>query len=377
MSNIFLRGVTWDHHRGYGPLDASVAVYKEMAGIDVKWDRRSLKDFGDASLEVLAKEYDLIIMDHPHCGTASSTRCILPLEKILKHKELAMTASNSVGPSFNSYNYHSHQWALPIDAACQVSCRRPDLLSEDKLPHSWNGVINLAESLKSKGQFVGAALCPTDCNCIFLTLCAQFGDPIQEDKFTTVATATEALRVLYKLHEVCHPDSTTWNPVRLYDYMSTHEDVVYSPLGFGYTNYSRRGYSNKQLAFGPIPGHYNAILGGAGIAVSSSCQFPNEAAMYAAWLCNEQFQSTGYVHAGGQPAHHSAWTNEAANELTGEFFMKTRSTIESAYVRPRNLRWPLFQEKLGDIIHKGLVKNKDIVQTWATILTTYDNIYSS
>lgn len=174
MDKKFLRGITWDHVRGYGPLEASVKSYKEMKGVNIHWDKRSLKDFGDASLELLAKEYDLIIMDHPHCGTASATRCILPLDEILDHDEL-LDAANSVGPSFDSYFYSGHQWALPVDAACQVSCRRPDLLSNDALPKSWGDVFNLVEVLKSKGQFIGVALCPTDCNCSFLTLCAQFG----------------------------------------------------------------------------------------------------------------------------------------------------------------------------------------------------------
>jgi len=183
MNSKSLRGITWDHVRGYGALDASVNTYGEKTGIQIQWDKRSLKDFGDASLERLAREYDLIIMDHPHCGSASATRCILPLDETLGHDEL-LEAANSVGPSFDSYFYGRHQWALPVDAACQVSCRRPDLLDDVALPKTWNEVLDLAELLKSKGLFIGMALCPTDCTCSFLTLCAQFGDSAKENKFT-------------------------------------------------------------------------------------------------------------------------------------------------------------------------------------------------
>lgn len=371
-----MRGVTWDHVRGYGPLDASVNIYAEKTGIQIQWDKRSLKDFGDASLESLAREYDLIIMDHPHCGTASATRCILPLDELLGHDEL-LEAANSVGPSFDSYFYGRHQWALPVDAACQVSSRRPDLLSDVGLPKSWNDALNLAEVLKSKGLFIGMALCPTDCNCCFLTLCAQFGDPVKENKFTSIETGLSALRMLQKLQIISHPKSVTWNPVRLYDYMSTQDDVAYSPMAFGYTNYSRKAYSIKRLVFGAIPRDHSAILGGAGIAVSAYSDLPREAAAYAAWLCSERYQSMDYVSAGGQPAHRKAWTNEEADILTGGFFSETRSTIEAAYVRPRNLQWPLFQVKLGDIIHDGLIRKINTEQTWDAIMNAYRLHYPS
>lgn len=375
MNKTLLRGITWDHVRGYEPLNASIPIYKEKNGIQIQWDKRSLKDFGDASLEVLAKEYDLIIMDHPHCGTASATRCILPLDEILDHDKLEEASLNSIGPSFVSYFYNNHQWALPIDAACQVSCTRMDLLDGISLPQTWSDVFKLGDLLKSRGLFIGAALCPTDCNCSFLTLCAQLGDPVQEDKFTTISTGTRALQILQTLYAICHPESTTWNPVRLYDHMSTQSDVAYSPLAFGYTNYSREGYSNKQLAFGRIPAHHHAILGGAGIAVSSFTKAPEDAAAYAVWVCDEHYQSTRYVEAGGQPAHKNAWTNNVANKLTCGFFSETRSTIESAYIRPRNLKWPLFQETLGDIIHDSLIRNKSTHQTWASIITAYSQYY--
>jgi multiple sugar transport system substrate-binding protein len=374
-NRLLLRGITWDHVRGYGPLEASAVPYKEKTGIHIQWDKRSLKDFGDTSLEKLAHDYDLIIMDHPHCGMASAKRCVLPLDKILDHNLLTEVASNTVGPSFTSYLYDNHQWALPIDAACQVSCCRQDLLDGFTPPQNWGDVFDLATLLKSRRLFIGTALCPTDCNCCFLTLCAQFGNAVEEGKFTSAEIGKHAIRILKKLFDVSHPKSKTWNPIRLYDHMSCEDDVAYSPIAFGYTNYARKGYSNHQLLFGTIPGYHSAILGGAGIAVSAYSQSPNEAVTYAAWLCSENYQASAYVTAGGQPAHCKAWTSAKANELTGHFFSETRSTIESAYVRPRNLQWPLFQEELGEIIHKGLITNMSVEKIWNGILEVYQRFY--
>lgn len=366
-----LRGITWDHIRGYGPLQASILPYETQTGIQIIWDKRSLKDFGDTSLDELSRGYDLIIMDHPHSGMASASRCIVPLDEILNLEVLHAASSNSVGPSFASYWYDNHQWALPIDAACQVSCRRQDLLQKQGVPQKWNDVFHLAEELKSKKLFIGMALCPTDCNCSFLTLCAQLGHPVEENKFTTITTGQEALTTLQRLYDVSHSESSTWNPIRLYDYMASSDEIAYSPLAFGYTNYARESYAPNQLLYGAIPGKHHALLGGAGIAVSAYSDFKNEAATYAAWLCSEKYQSTIYVEAGGQPAHKKAWTNKKANGITGSFFAETLETMGAAYVRPRNLQWPLFQVELGEIIHEGLVKNIGVEKIWNRIVEVY------
>jgi multiple sugar transport system substrate-binding protein len=372
-----LLGITWDHVRGYGPLEASIQPYEKATSIKVQWKKRSLKDFGDASLEDLTREYDLIIMDHPHVGTAVSKRCLLPLDELLDQNTINDWKANSVGPSFASYHCENHLWALPIDAACQVSCWRADLLNGLPVPERWHEVFTLAEVFRPKKQFIGMALCPTDCNCCFLTLCAQLGDPFEEGKLPSMTTAVEALQIIRRLLRISHPESKNWNPIRLYDYMSSNNDVVYSPLAFGYTNYSRDGYSSKKLRFGSIPGNNNALLGGAGIAISAFSKFPKEAALYASWLCDENFQATTYVQAGGQPAHKKAWTNEIANNITGQFFSQTLSTLEAAYVRPRNLMWPVFQEDLGELIHYGLTSGIPVQDISSDIVRIYRRFYPS
>jgi multiple sugar transport system substrate-binding protein len=370
-----LRGITWDHIRGYGPLEASILPYKKETGMEIVWEKRSLKDFGDTSLNKLARAYDLLIIDHPHVGMASETRCAVPLDEVLQPEILSTASGNSVGPSFVSYTYNTHQWALPIDAACQVSCRREDLLGGLPVPQQWNDVFRLADELKSKGLFIGMALCPTDCNCSFLTLCAQLGAPVGENKFTTITTGQKALTILQRLYTTSHPESSTWNPIRLYDFMAATDEVAYSPLAFGYTNYARKNYALKQLHYGAIPGKHSALLGGAGIAVSAYSDFIPEAAAYAAWLCSEKYQSTTYVEAGGQPADKTAWTNDKANGIAARFFAETLATMEAAYVRPRNLNWPLFQEELGEIIHEGIVKTITAAKIWNRILNVYQRYY--
>lgn len=360
---IELKGITWDHPRGYGPLAASEAIYTEQANVTVHWDKRSLKDFGDAPLLDLARDYNLIVLDHPHMGVAAEADCLLPLEELLPASALQSLAENSAGPSFRSYHYAGHQWALPIDAACQVAARRPDLTGADApWPAKWEAVFALIPLLKKQGLQLGMALCPTDTLCSFLTLCAQLGDGPIEGRAELVeqAVGRRAIERLQQLRDAAHPDSLRWNPIRLFDAMSQADSqIAYAPLAFGYTNYARDGFAPKRLAFGPIPERSNALLGGAGIAISKGCQAASEAARYLLWLCDADFQTGPYVAHGGQPGNGAAWRDPAANRLTGGFLCDTKSTLEQAYMRPRNQGWPAFQEYLGERLH-GFLKNHEM-----------------
>jgi multiple sugar transport system substrate-binding protein len=359
---IQLSGITWDHPRGYAPLVAAQSRYATTHGVDVAWRKRSLKDFGDASLESLAEQFDLLVIDHPHMGVAHEARCLLPYDVLLPGGSLAAMRGSSAGLSFESYHYAGQQWALPIDAACQVAAYRPDLLDASDLPKTWDEVYTLAEKLHQRDQSVGMALCPTDSLCSFLTLCAQSGDAPQEGrgKLAEDATVLRVLEQLKRLKEICHPDCLQSNPIRLFDTMATAESsLVYAPLAFGYTNYSRIGYAPRALRFTTIPDTHRALLGGAGIAISAHCTQPKAAAAYAAWLYSDSYQKNHYTRDGGQPGNAAAWRDSEADNLTGGFFSGTWATIQEAYTRPRHPGWPQFQEYLGDRVHAYLAKGGD------------------
>ena len=73
MSGIVLNGMTWDHARGYDPLAKGGALFEAAnAGVSIVWERRSLREFGEAPLEQYADSYDLIIIDHPFVGFAAA-----------------------------------------------------------------------------------------------------------------------------------------------------------------------------------------------------------------------------------------------------------------------------------------------------------------
>ena len=354
---IKLKGITWDHARGYDPLIASSELYFKEKGIQVEWQKRSLTNFGDQSLEALSKQFDLIIMDHPHVGVAEASQCLMPLNDLLPANILNELKISSAGPSFESYHYHEKQWALPIDAAMQCASYRADLMVNDSLPNTWEEVFALAKTLASKKLYIGMALCPTDCLCSFLSLTAQFGSPIQENNELLVepSVGIKALSMLRRMRDVFHPKALDWNPIALYDYMAEQNDIAYSPLAFCYTNYSRAGFRKNILKYHTAPEINNAVLGGAGIAITSSCSNVQEAANYAAWICSDVVQSTIYVNAQGQPGNKIAWENKEANTITSDFFINIMPSLTNAYLRPRYQGWPKFQTFIGETIHAYLL----------------------
>ncbi|MEI7628104.1 MAG: extracellular solute-binding protein [Bacteroidota bacterium] len=358
---ITLNGITWDHARGYDPLIAASELYKKENDVQVNWHKRSLANFGDQSLVTLAKQFDLIIIDHPHVGVAEASLCLQPLNDLLAASTLDALRSASAGPSFESYYYRSIQWALPIDAAMQCASSRIDLLGNLAIPNNWKEVFELSNSLKEKNIYVGMALCPTDCLCSFLSIAAQLGSPIAEGNELLVAPAIgfKALNLMRSMRDHFHPKALQWNPIALYDYMSSEDDIAYCPLAFCYTNYSRLGIREKNLQFHNVPETKNAVLGGAGIAVTASCKEQKTAADFAAWICSAPIQASVYVNEQGQPGNKFAWQQEAANKLTNNFFSNTLATLSNAYVRPRYQGWPKFQEWLGKKIHSFLVNDTD------------------
>jgi multiple sugar transport system substrate-binding protein len=357
---IRLRGVTWDHPRGYQPLAASAEPYARMTGVQVEWEKRSLKDFGDAPIDRLARDYDILIVDHPHVGLAEATQCLIPLEEHVPADMMAELAERSAGPSHQSYFYHGHQWVLAVDAAMQASAYRPDLIDID-IPNNWDAVLNLAGRLRKAGRWMAVPLVPTDCICSFLSLCASLGDPPGQagDLLADDAVGHHALELLKQFAIKSHPQSMTWNPIRMLDHMSSNDDVAYCPLTFTYTNYSRDGYAPKLVRYTNMPLVSGAILGGAGYSVSSHCQHIPEAVAYGVWLCGAEVQRTLYVENGGQPGNGVAWHDDRANEITHNFFRSTWDTLANAYVRPRHNGYHSFQEQAGNRIHKMLREREE------------------
>ena len=372
---ITLTGVSWDHPRGHDPMMATAEAYmRSHPDVRIVWETRSLKDFGDYPIERLAERYDLILVDHPFAGTAASTRCLLPVDDHVAADYLADQEAGSVGPSYASYLYAGHLWALPVDAAGQVSALRPDLLDRPE-PGNWEEVIDLARDQRAMAKpLVAIPLVPTDAVVSFFSICASLGTRPFSGSSGVVErpVGEEALAILKRLAALAHPASLGWNPISTLDRMSETDEIAYAPLLFGYSNYARPGFRHHLIRFTNVPrdGYglpQGAVLGGVGLAVSARSANPREAFAYARFVADPGTQRTTYFQAGGQPGHRSAWTDETVNAAANGFFLDTLETLDHAYLRPTHAGYPTFQEEAGSIIHACLRGSLGIGETLSQI----------
>ncbi|MES0006693.1 extracellular solute-binding protein [Mesorhizobium sp. M0062] len=329
-----LRGLAWDHRRCWGPLDASVGPYcAGNPGLEIEWDRRSLYEFGEGALGPLLATYDLVVFDHPFIGDIAQDELMVPFDAHLSARQIRFFEQDSVGASWRSYEKNGRQWALPIDAACQVASYRPDLLERyGQAPRSHDEVLELGRQARKDGKWLGLPCVPTDAMCLLLTL----GHP-QEDgeQFIAKEMVEQAIGQLRELAALSHPNSPKWNPIRCYDHMIAHDDVVYVPFAFGYVNYaSKTNRPHLRFANVPTPHSAGALLGGAGIGVSAQSKHKQAAIDYALFLCSPDYQRGDYVRAGGQPGSLAAWKDAGVNDFSGDFFSATLQAISSSYLRP-------------------------------------------
>ena len=365
--------MAWDHPRALNPLNAISAQWSRERNVPVHWEARPLKDFEDQPLDQLASAYDLVLMDYPFVGTAAASGLIAPVNSWVDVGYLRDQADQAVGPSYESYTWSGQQWALAIDAATQVSAVRTDLLDSaglDHAPQSWSGVAELAEELKDGPLQVAMPLNPNHAYCAFLSVgLAMLGTDFWPKGGKVDREASlDSLEFLRELASGLHPISQYSDPIAISDRMAQSDEILFVPLMFGYSNYSRAGFRPHRLRFGNAPrgeqGHIGSVLGGVGIALSALSPQREAAAELARLLVSAEVQSGTYVQSGGQPGHSSAWQSGAANELVDNFFLATRETMDQAFMRPRVPGHRQFQEEAGILInHHIWHKDSDVVSS--------------
>ena len=355
---IELKGIAWNHTRGFTSVVATAQRFEEQnPEVTIHWEKRSLQAFADASMEELSSKFDLIVMDHPHTALAATGGLLLPFEEWLSEEFIDDQASNSVGRSHASYRFGDRQWTLASDAATPIATWRLDLIAKYgiQLPQSWDDVLSLA-----KEGFVTVSAFPVD----VLMHSYMFCQALQHVPFSRpgslapVDVLADALEELRKLVSLCEPLCLDRNPIRTAEWMSSADDdrrAVYCPFAYGYSNYSRPGFSKYVLEAGGLVRFGNerlrSTLGGAGMAVSSKTKHPEEATRYAAFTASPEIQRGLYFEAGGQPGHRAAWNDERVNAASHNFFRNTLQTLDEATLRPQFPGYMDFQDVASPIAH--------------------------
>lgn len=363
-----LRGVTWRHPRGYDSVLAAAAAYRSVKpDVTIRWEVRSLQAFADQPLAQLCDSYDLLVIDHPHIAQAAHDGLLTALDGAGFDASLADLATNSVGPSYDSYRVAGRTYALPIDAAAQVAVVRPDLLASP--PRTWSEVIDLARH----GRVLWP-IKPIDAYSSLLTFAASLGRPaFTGGTFLDEATGLEALDLMCGLARLVPPQCLAHDPIDTAELMATTDNWSYAPLVFGYTNYSRSGFRPRRLRYveppaAPRPDQdatdspMRTLLGGAGIAVSSSSAHREAAVAHAFWLASRDVQRGPYFTGGGQPAHLGAWNDATLDAQILGFFSGTRRTMDLAWTRPKHRRYMAFQDEVSPRVTEVLAGKADPTQ---------------
>lgn len=354
MTSLRLRGMTWDHPRGFDPLIACSELYQEKTGVEIRWDKRSLQDFESYPVQELAKVYDLIVIDHPHVGQVVREGCLLPMDQPGFERDRRALLAGSVGLSYHSYLFGGRLWALPLDAASQVQAWRRDRL--EAAPETWEEILGLAKA----GLVILPLREPHALMCV-MSLAANLGwEPgAGAGDFLPAAIGLPVLETLAELVGYINPRCFDADPIAALDQLGEDDRLACCPLVYGYVSYAHAGFRRHRVAFSDIPclgpsGPIGTVLGGTGLAVSAKTKAPSVAMDFAYWIASAEVQSGLYAASGGQPGHGAAWSDPKVDAAADGFFTQTRATLEGAALRPRHDGYMMFQGKASNIIAAGL-----------------------
>ena len=353
---ISLKGMTWDHSRGFDPMVATSKKFQEIhnSEVSIHWDKRPLQAFADRPIEEMTDDYDLIVIDYPHVGEVASKGLLQNLDLPQYKSQITELKNQSVGKSHQSYFINNKQWALAIDAASQTACYREDLIKS--YPSNWNALIGLA-----KNNRVLWPLKPVHAISSFYSIYNNITyELIPEQKnFIDRDFGIKTLSMMKAVSNELIKDCLTMDPIQTAELMTETNDFYYCPYIYGFSNYSRTNYRKNILKYidvmnlsgkGPAGTH----LGGTGIAVSNVSKNKDLAIEYAFWIAGADCQKSLFYESGGQPGNSEAWEDEKINLETNDFFKSTRKTLNLAWVRPRHNGYMEFQDKSGDLINEYL-----------------------
>lgn len=363
-----LKGMTWNHPRGYDPLvAANEAAKREGLGVEVAWDRRSLQDFEHFPLEELARRYDLIVMDHPHVGDAIASGAILPVETLYDRAVLDGLQADVLPVVWNSYVANGQTWALPIDAATQVTVWRSGVL--ERALESWSDLLDLARD----GRVIMPLRSPHALMSLF-SLMANAGHPFPENGEVDWTVLSESLALLSELAAHLPEASFVMDPIAVHERLAEGGEAVCAPLTYGYSYYGLADVRRHRLRFAEMPGPYGhggTTLGGTGLSVSRLGRDPQAAARMALRIASGPWQAAVIAPAGGQPSSLRAQRDAQLDARVNGFWRDTTLTLASAAIRPRHAGYVHFQEQGSEIVAANLRGDVGVRETAEALISAY------
>ena len=371
-----LTGIAWDHSRALPPLVATAQRYEELhPGVRIRWQKRSLHEFGHMPVDELAQKFDLIVIDHPWAGFCFARDLVHDLAPRLTPVQVQDMENHTVGPCWESYLYEKQLLAIPIDAATPTPSYRPDLLARQgrTFPETWQELLSLADA--------GLAVMPGFSADLFLNCCTlveALGGRIAEnpESICGETAGRHAMEMLRRLSEKMTPEIFTWNPIAIAERMTRSDDIAHCAFAYSYGNYCRPSFTQRPLRYGPLPklenGHpLRSIVGGTGIAITQRCTEVSLALDYALFTGSAVVQSGIYTLAGGQPSRREAWIDASLEKITGGFFRDALPDQERCLIRPRYDGYVPLQEEGGACLQNCLRGIWTLDRTWEELNRCY------
>lgn len=370
-----LRGIAWDHSRAFPPLVAVAQRYEELnPGLRIRWDKRTLDEFGHKPIDQLASDYDIIVIDHPWAGYCFEQNLILDLRSQLSDEVFDDLSANSMGRSFYSYLYEDKLLGVPIDAATPAPSWRPDLLDQAGLepPQTWNALIALADTQRAIMPGFGADLF---LNWLMLLHALDAQPFATDDEVADYEKALEAMAMLRRLAEPMPNEIFDWNPIKVAELMTSTDHFAYCAFAYSYGNYSRPSFVKHPLKYGELVGiegrPLRSILGGTGLAITTGCKDVALAVDFAVYCSSSYIQSNIYVYAGGQPVRKETWQDPDLNLFANGFFADSFEAHENAIVRPRYNGYVAFQGQAGIPLQQYVKGELSAHKAWEEIGNIY------
>jgi len=352
------RGLTWDHPRGYVALEKA-AQQARADGLHLQWERQPLEGFESHPIEELAREYDLIVLDHPHMGDAVAGDCLQPLEALFDPASLQAWKAQSIGKTFESYRYAGKHWALPLDAAAQVAAFRADRLDEPP-PATWEAAPAFA-----RRHPIALSLAGPHAILSLFSISSAFGDApaaADPDRLFEGSGFAAAWELMRELHGLTFQGWATRNPIGILQALAGEAEAVWCPLVYGYVNYAVAAPGLHAVQFGDVPsgpgGRLGSVLGGTGLAVSRRARVSDALRSHLAHLLGLSVQREFIPFADGQPSARAAWSDPRVNAAWNGFFRGTEATLEQAIVRPRHPGYVPFQTAGSACVRDALAQGR-------------------
>jgi multiple sugar transport system substrate-binding protein len=344
---VRLRGLTWDHPRGYRPLEAF-----ETPGVQVEWDRQPLAGFEATPLDELAERYDLLVVDHPGLGAAIEAGAILPVEDVFAARDLKVWRDRAVEPTWESYRLDGYGWALPLDAATQTCLFRPDRLRQP--PASWTEVLDQS----------GVVLCVAGPHA-GLMLLGLAGDRSGTGLLDR-SRAVEALELLREVWRRSDQSAAELDPIGIHELLAGSNDLACCPLVYSYAYYGGEAEGRQPLAWSAAPRLRpddrlgNGTLGGTGLAVTPRA-YTRVLALtkYVRGLLDVGTQLDVVSTVGGQSATAAVWASDVVDKAWNGHYSATLGTLRTSYLRPRFDGWVAFQDELSSRVRALLGNTAD------------------